>query len=196
VTAEIRCDSCKTAIPAESWNRENGAPCAVCRTQVRVQVFPAVLSTKRGTSAEPLATDSEAACFFHPQSRASIACDGCGRFLCGLCDLDLNGQHVCPICLQKGVAKSSAAVLDNRRVLYDSIALGLSIFGAAFFLWPSIITGPLSIVLSIWYWRRPRSIVPRTSIRFILAIVFSLIQCLLWGAMFWAVATASKRGGA
>lgn len=194
MTAEIRCDSCQNPIPAESWNREGGVPCFACRTRVMTQVFPAVISAKRGTSAEAISTDAEAGCFFHPQSKAAIACDSCGRFLCGLCDLDLNGQHICPICLQQGVAATSATVLDNRRVLYDSIVLGLSIFGPLFFMWPSLITAPLSIILSIWYWKRPRSIVPRTSVRFIVAIIFGIVQCLLWGAMFWAIATQRKGG--
>jgi hypothetical protein len=194
VTAEIRCDSCRTSIPSDDWNREGGAPCPICRTRVWAQVFPAVRTVKLGSAAEAVAADVEAACYFHPQSKAAAACDSCGRFLCGLCDLDVNGQHLCPTCLGNGAIPASASILDNRRVLYDSIVLGLAIGGGMFFIWPSIVTGPLSVVLAIWYWKRPRSIVPRTPIRFILAIVIGVAQILLWAGLFWAMATQRKAG--
>jgi len=195
VTAELRCDSCRTSIPAENWNREWGAPCPICRTRIWTQVFPAVLAEKWGTIGEPVTSDAEAGCFFHPQTKAALACDACGRFLCRLCDIELGTQHVCPTCLQQGVATKSASVLDNRRVLYDSIVLGVSLAGPLFFIWPSLFTAPLSVILAIWYWNRPRSIVPRTRVRFILAIVFGVTQSLLWAGLIWAVATQRKAGG-
>lgn len=152
-------------------------------------MYPAVLAEKWGTVGEAVTSDAEAGCFFHPQSKAVLACDSCGRFLCKLCDIELGGQHVCPICLQDGVAAKSDTVLDNRRVLYDSIVLGVSIVGPLMFIWPSLITGPLTIILALWFWKRPRSIVPRTRIRFIVAILFGLVQSLLWVGLFWALAT-------
>ncbi len=154
-----------------------------------------MLAEKWGTIGEPVTSDAEAGCFFHPQTKAALACDACGRFLCRLCDIELGTQHVCPTCLQQGVATKSASVLDNRRVLYDSIVLGVSLAGPLFFIWPSLFTAPLSVILAIWYWNRPRSIVPRTRVRFILAIVFGVTQSLLWAGLIWAVATQRKAGG-
>ncbi len=190
MTSEIRCDSCRTELPPDLWNRPEGVRCPVCRKQAWVSVFPAIRKQFWGSAADALTAEGEASCYYHPQSRAELACDSCGRFLCKLCDLDVGGRHVCPVCLQQGASAQTEKALDQRRVLYDSIVLGLSILGPLTFLWPSLITGPLTVVLSVWYWNKPRSIVPRTRIRFILAIVFGLAQCVFWGALIWAVATA------
>lgn len=194
MTAELRCDSCHSAIPTENWNRDRGVPCPICKTVTWAQVFPAVMSEKWGVTGEPLASDAESSCFFHPQNRASISCDSCGRFLCKLCDLALGAEHVCPQCLHQGVAKKSSTLLDNRRVLYDSIVLAVALAGPVLLISPSLITGPLSVMLAIWFWRKPRSIVPRTRVRFILAIVFGMLQTLLWAGFFWAIFT--QREGA
>lgn len=194
MTAELRCDKCRSAIPAENWNREGGSRCHICGTRVWAQVFPAVLSEKWGTAGEAVTSDAEAGCFFHPQSKAALACDSCGRFLCKLCDIELGNQHVCPTCLQQGVAPSSATVLDNRRVLYDSIVLGVAMVGPLLFFGPSIITGPLAVILAIWFWKRPRSIVPRTRIRMILGLILGILQVLFWVGIIWAGITARKGG--
>jgi hypothetical protein len=192
VTVEIRCDYCRTEIPPELWNQASGAKCPFCRTMVWTQVFPSVQKIIRGSGAEAIGSENEASCYYHPQSRAVLACDSCGRYLCGLCDLDVAGRHLCPNCLHHPEASRQAATgLDNRRVMYDSIVLGLSI-GGMVILWPSLITGPLSIILAFWFWKRPGSLVPRTRIRFILAILFSLAQCVMWFAFFWAIATQRK----
>lgn len=194
MTPELRCDSCRTEIPPENWNRPEGAPCPGCGELVRAAVFPSIRRQVRGSAADAIGSESEASCFYHPNSRAVIACDGCGRFVCALCDLDLGGRHVCPNCLRTGVSSQSDAIVDNRRVLYDSILLGLSMLGPLVFLWPSLITAPLTLILSVWYWNRPRSIVPRTRVRYFLAIVFALAQLGFWGAVVWSIATARKGG--
>jgi hypothetical protein len=151
VTAELRCDTCHSAIPAENWNRDRGIPCPVCKTVIWAQVFPAVLTEKWGVTGEPLSSEAESSCFFHPQSRAAVACDSCGRFLCKLCDLAVDDEHICPQCLYQGVAQKGASLTDNRRVLYDSIVLALALGGPFLLFWPSLITGPLSVILAIWY---------------------------------------------
>ena len=195
MTSELRCDTCRTEIPPEDWNRPEGSRCPGCRKQLWTSVFPSVRNLVRGSGAEAIGAESEASCFYHPNSRAALACDGCGRFLCGLCDLDVAGQHLCPNCLREGVSKQTDQIVDNRRVLYDSIVLGLSIFGPMFFLWPSLVTAPLTLILTAWYSNKPRSIVPRTRVRFFLAIFFALSQVAFWAAVVWSIATTAKKGG-
>ncbi|BDC52524.1 hypothetical protein F183_A48390 [Bryobacterales bacterium F-183] len=197
MTGDLRCDSCQGGIPPELWNQQQGALCPYCGKRSWTRVFPAIQHTVAGQSPEAIGSESESSCFFHPRSRAIVACDSCGRFICGLCDLDTGstGGHICPTCFTSPKAPGSGTLLDKRRVLYDSILLGLNLGGFFFFFWPSLITAPLSIVLAIWYWRKPRSIVPRyTTFRFVLVIVLGLLQTAIWIALFWSVANSPGRG--
>jgi hypothetical protein len=100
----------------------------------------------------------------------------------------LSGQHVCPSCFETGQKKRKIEALENHRVLYDDIALALSII-PIIFIWPTIATAPASIYLSIRYWKSPTSIIPRTKIRFIIAILLSLVQITGWGVLISYLAT-------
>ena len=128
----------------------------------------------------------EASCFYHPQKKAVVPCDSCGRFLCALCDVELHDEHLCPNCLESGRKKGNLKHLDKERILYDNIALRVAIYPLIlFFFWfVTIITAPAAIVLSIWYWKRPSSVLPRTKIRFILAILIAFAQI---GAWVWGI---------
>ena len=79
-----------------------------------------------GSIGEAIVVEGEAACFYHPGKRATVPCGVCGRFLCALCDLELNGRHVCPACLETSRRKGDLRNLDTRRMLYDSAALSLA----------------------------------------------------------------------
>jgi hypothetical protein len=106
----------------------------------------------------------------------------CGRFICALCDVEMSGQHVCPSCIETGLKKRKMPNLENRRVLYDDIAVALSIIPMIFF-WPTIVTAPASIYISLCYWKSPTSIIPRSKVRFIIAILISLLQITVWGLL-------------
>lgn len=75
----------------------------------------------------------------------------------------------------------------TRRTLYDGVALTLSVAPLLFF-FLTIITAPLAIYMSLRNWNRPGSILPRTKIRFVLAIIFSLVQVAGWGFLFIGMA--------
>jgi len=160
--------------------------CPSCGVALKIDVFPAFLNTiAPGRPGETLVLDNESGCFYHPRKKAVIPCDMCGRFLCSLCDVELNGQHLCPNCLEAGKTKGKLKSLENHRTLYDAIALRLAIYPILlFFLWFfSIITAPIALFVAIRYWNASSGIVPRTRIRSIIAIVFSSLQILFW--IFW-----------
>ncbi len=123
--------------------------------------------------------EGESTCFYHTEKRALLPCQGCGRFLCALCDCELNGEHFCPPCLESGVTKGRIKSLENRRIKHDSIALTLAIAPMLVF-YITIVTAPVTLYLSIRHWNSPISIVPRTKIRFILAIALSTLQIVGW----------------
>ena len=81
----------------------------------------------------------------------------------------------CPTCLVSGISKRKVNVLETQRTLYDSVALGLAalpllIFYIAFF------TGPVALFLSIRFWRRPTSLIPRTKWRLVVAMLLGILE--------------------
>jgi hypothetical protein len=185
----IDCPKCSIPLEWQSFNTADMTRCPSCDTRLRVEIFPAFFEELPiSESAGTLAVDNESSCFFHPQKKAVIPCELCGRFICALCDIELSEQHVCPSCFETGQKKHEIETLENHRVLYDDIALALSII-PMIFIWPTIATAPASIYLSIRHWKSPTSIIPRTKVRFIIALLLSLIQITGWVFLISYLAT-------
>lgn len=179
----LGCSSCNAPIPAGDWNREH-AFCPSCRAPLQALIFPAFF-LKPGTagSGTPVLEAGEASCFYHPLKRAVVPCDRCGRFLCGLCQVEFLGQNWCPRCIQASSEKGQLTHLDPSRTLYDNLALMLAIV-PVLLIFATIITAPLTLYIVIRYWRAPSSILPRTKIRFYIAALLATIQI---GAWIWLV---------
>jgi len=161
-------------------NRGELVPCPVCASPLQVEIFPAFFRPiESGRSGDAVLVESEANCFYHPQKKAVIPCEGCGRFLCVLCDCELRGQHFCPQCLEIGKKKGKIRSLENERTLYDSIALGLAVVPLLIF-YLTIFTAPMALYVAIRYWHAPRSIVHRTKVRLVFAIIFASLQLIGW----------------
>jgi hypothetical protein len=133
-----------------------------------------------------LKIDIEAGCFYHPQKKAAVHCSACGRFLCALCDVELNGRHFCMSCLESGKSQHKIRNLENERVLYDDIALMVAFFPLLIF-YITIFTAPAALFIAIKHWKSPSSIIPRTKIRFVAAILLSVLQIAGWsyGIYYW-----------
>ena len=180
----ITCTRCKTPIHAETINTFELIPCSSCKEPIRADVYPAFYRRlPSGRTGDPLQAEKEAGCFYHPAKKAAVACSACGRFLCALCDVEFNDQHLCPACLQKGKTKRKIKNLENHRVCYDKIALFVALI-SMLFIWPTLISAPIVLFMVIRYWNAPRSIIPRTKIRFILAFGIACLQIAAWALFF------------
>jgi hypothetical protein len=161
-------------------NQPEFAPCPACGVPLLAEVFPALFRPPAaGQSGEKVMLEGESSCFYHPQKKAIVPCDGCGRFLCALCDCPLHGQHFCPSCLEAGRTKGKIKSLENERTLYDSIALSLTIFPLIFY-YLTFITAPIAIYVAIRYWNAPQSIVRRGKTRFVIAILLAVLEIGAW----------------
>jgi len=181
----VACPKCKTPLPTSATPEVDLAPCIACGNAVQAFAFPALgRSLGVGSAGQAIVAEGEASCFYHPQKRSVVPCSACGRFLCALCDVNLDGQHLCPGCLESGQRKGKLQSIEHRRALYDNMALGIALLPLLF--WPmTIVTAPIAIVCAILWRNRQSSILPRSRVRFLLAIVFSLAQILIWaGAIF------------
>lgn len=187
----ICCGECSTPVPAESWNRA-GVRCRGCGQTLQVAVFPAIERTRTGALPEAIEIETEASCFYHPSSRAAIPCDECGRFLCRLCEIEIDGRHLCPTCFETGVSANKLNV-EASRTMYDSIALALATL-PTLLTWPVIIGAPAALYVVIRRWRAPGSIVPRTRVRYYLALVFVLVDLGLIGALIFGIYYGLRAG--
>ena len=125
----------------------------------------------------------EAECFNHPGKQAVTACSVCGRLLCSLCDIDIDGKTLCIHCLQSGREKQKIASIEDKRTLYDSLALNLA-FWPMLFIFPTLITAPAVLFIVLRYWKAPGSVLTRSRFRFILAFAVALLQVLGWCLYF------------
>jgi hypothetical protein len=185
----LACPNCRAWLLDGVFNQQALTPCPSCGVPIQIEAFPALFrKIATGESAQPVMLEGESSCFFHPEKKAVVPCAGCGRFLCALCDCQLGNDHFCPACLEAGKSRGKIKNLENERTRYDSIALGLTLFPLLIFYF-TLITAPMALFVAIRYWKAPRSIVHRTSFRFVLAIIIALLEIGGWVAVFIAIAT-------
>src|SRR5215510_10233298 len=116
----VPCPVCGRPLPSHVCNTAAPIACPSCSRRLLVTVFPALFRPAfSGGPGETALEEGVSRCFYHEQKKAVIACDGCGRFLCALCDVEFKDQHLCPSCLQSGQSKGQFAMLDNQRILWD-----------------------------------------------------------------------------
>jgi hypothetical protein len=195
MTALVECPSCKAPLAESQFNPTELVPCGSCGRKLRADVYPAYFRpVSQGRSGEVLVIEGEASCFYHSQKKALLPCQGCGRFICALCDCDLHGEHFCPACLQTGKKKGKIKRLEQERTLYDNIALALAVYPLLIFYF-TIVTAPTALVIAIRFWNAPRSIVHRTKARLVLAILIAALEIAGWIALVIFLVTRRRGHG-
>lgn len=81
--------------------------------------------------------------------------------------------------------------MENKRVLYDNIALSITILPSVFW-FITFFTAPLALYFVIRYWKAPSSIIPRSKIRFICAAVFAVGQITAWTLLVYSMLKGLK----
>jgi hypothetical protein len=192
IQPSVACPGCQARLPPDFFNLNHFVSCPSCETSLRIRVFPALTRPEMPVVAAPVLTEGESSCFYHPQKRAVVTCDRCGRFLCALCDIEVGDKHRCPGCLSS--AGNKPPELEKSRTLYDGLALMLATF--PLLVWPfTVITAPAALYLTVRHWRTPLSIFPRTKIRFILAFLFAGAQVAAWcyfAYVFYKIQTTAR----
>jgi hypothetical protein len=189
-SAAILCPSCYTPLPPSYFNTKGLEACPACQASVQAAVFPAAFrAIAPGQTGERILVQGESSCFYHEQKKAVVPCDACGRFLCALCDVNLNGKHLCPQCLDTGRQKGSLQELETRRVLYDNGALLLALTPMVIFIFWffTLVTAPLAVLLGVMSYFKPNSIVGGSRFKALAAIVIGVSQIILWVLMFMGV---------
>ncbi|MCD6052749.1 MAG: hypothetical protein K0Q55_4171 [Verrucomicrobia bacterium] len=167
----LKCPKCKVDLGSLNTVGETIMLCPRCLKEIQVIAFPALYRriSPAATSSGEAALEGDSTCFYHPQKKAAQVCDSCGRFLCALCDVELEQQHLCPSCLESGARKKNIQSLERTRQLNGRTAFVLSII-------PCLITGPVAVFMAIKYWNAPGSVVSKSRWHTRAALVFGLIQ--------------------
>lgn len=175
--ALLTCDRCLIRLPVDALNVDGFVACPGCNTPTRVLIFPAYFRPPSGAVAgETLLVDGESSCFYHPGKKAVVPCDGCGRFLCSLCDVELSGEHLCSNCIETGQRKGRLEQLTAERKLYDSQALSYAVGGLLFVvLCPpvSAFAASAAIYLVVRHWNSPLGLMRKGRWRYIIALLLA-----------------------
>ncbi len=191
MAGQLQCPNCSTLLTPPVAGRVTQLTCPSCATPLELLVLPALASSApSGRRTESVVMAGEAACFVHPAKKAVVPCDRCGKFLCALCDLEIQGQHYCPTCLEAGRGQGKIELLESRRFVRDRAALTLSLVPLLIF--PAVIlTAPAALVLGIQSFRRDGSLVSSGSRRAVLAIVLALIEAVAAVVIYFMVVRSS-----
>ena len=177
-------------MPVQSANTGVFHRCQVCRTRLRTELFNAFYRPlAEGATGERIQIQGQAECYYHPGKKAVAPCAGCGRLLCALCEVSMDGRSLCMECLQAGRSRGNIESIEHKRILYDNLALPLAVWPLLFFIIIPI-TAPAAIYVALRYWRAPGSLLPRTRIRFIVAILIAVMQ--LVGCAFFVAWMVSR----
>ena len=174
----VFCPSCNAPLPERFFRKpQTEGSCSTCRTTVAITLFPALFRPAIKIDPQSLLTaEGEASCFEHASKRAVAVCHKCGRFLCALCEVEVAGKIWCPNCLvPANTGGGPIQELEKSRTLYDSVALALATLPLLIFFYPIFVTAPVAVYLSIRYWKKPSSLIPRGKWRFVLALLLGLL---------------------
>lgn len=170
------CPRCRKPLPEAAPELEALTACPHCARALTVAVFPGYhRPVARGAQALPATAGLEASCFFHAGRKAATACDRCGRFLCAVCDLEMDGRHWCAACLEAGRTSGTIAPLERQRIRWDLVAWYL-LAGGIVVCWPTlVVVAPAVIGLAWWKRQAPPSRVARSGLWLQLSIPAALV---------------------
>ncbi len=175
---EIKCPSCRRPLPRDVAALEALNGCPSCLKPLSVFVLPGYLrGPTTGRAAEKVTGESEATCFFHASKKAVVPCDECGRFLCALCDVQVDQRHLCPTCLESGRRTGSIGTLERSRTRWDIIAWTVNV--GLFTCIGAPLVALANLIITVLLWRAPASRVVRSRLWMIVWTAVAVGACLL-----------------
>lgn len=177
----FQCHRCRNELPLELVNTGILFECAECGASEQVHVFPALFrANETASTAGAQVIGEESSCFYHPKKRAEVPCETCGRFLCGLCAIEVRGKSICPQCLERQEKQPGSQSLQTERLRYDALALFVAVVPIIFTVF-TIITAPVALYLAIKHWRMPPGLTPKSRWMAIVAATIASAEIAFWG---------------
>lgn len=183
----IRCPNCKQTLNLEDAVAGAAVVCGCLREYVVVPYPAIVRRPDEVRRSERIFSETDASCFYHPESQAEHVCDACGRFLCPVCSAEVGTETLCLQCLLNRTTKEDSSSLQRSFNLYDNIALAWATLPLLVFWMFGMFTAPIALYYAIRYFNQyKKAPIPRSPIRSILAIIFAVIG-LVGSIAFWGM---------
>jgi hypothetical protein len=195
VRALVNCPACGSELELHDIEGGRSERCLKCEREIYGMILPRAVAEPARPATPQIAGSQEATCFFHDDKAAERSCDVCGRFVCALCDLELEARHLCPNCFNQQMAAGKLETMKTREVLHDSLALGIAFLSWLFWMFGFVIVAiPAIIYLMVRYWSEPRnSPVPRWPWRYIAALGVVVVPVILFIAFVFNLSRATAR---
>lgn len=177
----VKCPICAEPLRPEQYNSDS--LCTGCSAPLHSAAYPALVRDREVVHSEQLRDEDQASCFYHPEKQAVVDCGYCGRFLCALCDLEVTGHHLCPVCLSQGRDQHGVTRQNDGYIRFDMVAFALAFWPLVIFLPLAIFGAPLALYITIKYYRTPISITPVGRWRFPVAAFLAAVQLIGFGVL-------------
>jgi hypothetical protein len=191
---DLSCPRCSQRLEAARFASGQSTRCPACNSDVEAYVFPAFEQDALSRPEIHLAGEGEAVCFFHSRYRAISPCDNCGRFLCGICLLTVGSRRLCAECLSHARRQKDEEGLVNHAPLFDNVALVLVTLPvvSVMFGFLTVLSAPVSLFLALVYWSRQWSLLPRSRLRFVIAIILAILLMAGWAVLVYYLITSVR----
>jgi hypothetical protein len=192
--ATLLCPNCSEPLAISLFVPGQSGQCPACHAQVEAYIFPEFHRDPAPRPGFHLAEENEAVCFFHLRYRAKTPCDNCGRFLCDICAINVGSRQLCAECLSQLRKQKNETGLVLYAPLFDNTALFLvtAPLLTGIFSFLTFFSAPVSLFLSFYYWPRQWTLLPRSRLRFAIAIFLSVLLISSWAFAVYYIATARK----
>lgn len=158
IALTVFCGACRKMLPVDPERSGTLLECPGCRGSYRVDLFPAVMRRNEASLPQGTTLETQATCFYHENYQAKVACESCGRFLCGLCDVPFLGGHHCVRCIEN-MQHEKKPVLVNSEFRYLNVATMLLLVSIPFW-FLSFLTLPAALIMVIKHFRRKNPVLP------------------------------------
>ncbi len=185
------CPACGTAGAVALRLHGGTGACRSCHRPVEGVWFRAARQSRLPPLPEDPPGEGDTPCFYNPRRKATTSCSQCGVFISDAWAAKWGAQTLCLRCLEKMRASRRTPQFETQRWLWDNICLALVAVPFTFvFWWLAPLTAPAALILGLWAWRKPGSLVPRGKWRLALAIVLAAAQVVGGIALVYAMVQA------
>ncbi|MCF6176039.1 MAG: hypothetical protein L3J71_09765 [Victivallaceae bacterium] len=177
---DVICEKCSGRLTVEGLNTFSSCP--GCRLKQKVVLFSSIEKEPEKGAAPEAVLDDHAACINHPEKSAAALCDGCGAYICNLCDIEIEKQHLCPRCFNNTADEISS--VSKKTELHDSRALAIAF--VSILIGPlSLLTAPIAIGWALFHWNKINTPYKRGKWRFVVTLMIA--TGLFFGWSVWLI---------
>lgn len=196
--AGIACPKCATPIEPSTVDTPPGSPgvdwamlCPKCGVTLALCLFPALQRQNTVARGVEVLQGDEATCFYHEGKQAEESCSVCGRFVCGLCHIQLGGRHVCPHCVgNEGVRRRHLESTEPRRTHYGQLVSLMAVIPLVI-PFSAVITFPVAIGLSLHSRGRPKPLASSTLRPMVAGLILSGLEFVAALVLIYFIASGS-----